>query len=505
MSGRLGAMECSVRRLSIAAPAVLVAVLLAAAWSVSRGSTAVSATPTGDWRLQAPSAPSAIEGYASEVSVAPGETFHLHVSTSPAAHYVVEIYRIGWYGGSGGRLVGCFPTSCSPHSAGSALPVPPGDPATGELRADWPVTDEVAVPPDWQSGYYLAKLVLASGPDTGRSAGVPFIVRAAAGSTSRVLVVAPVNTWQAYNTWGGLSMYSDPKAAVRVSFDRPYAASDNKPFLDYPIARFLDQFGYDVAYTTDADVDADPAELTRHRVVVFPAHSEYWTKAMRDGLEAARGLGVNLAFLGGNTGYWQIRYRDPARRLLEEYRSATLDPLDNPRQKTVRWRDDPVLRPECALVSVQWQGGDESSDPGPHAYRVVTASLRDPWFAGTGFKQGDAVRGAVGYEWDAVAPECDSKLPQLTVLFHYAGRQTPQPAGVYTSSFHSTNADAVRYEAKSGATVFAAGSIDFGWAVTGSADGSPVGPGVVDPDHPPDPRLQRFMRNAFDALTASRG
>ena len=475
--------------------------LLGGAWQVARGSDTPTSAPTNSWRLSAPATPGAVEGYASEVSVAPGETLHLHVSTSPAAHYVVEVYRIGWYGGAGGALVSCAPSSCAPHQAGSALSTPPRDPTTGELHAGWPVTDEVVVPEDWRSGYYLAKLVLTSGADAGSSAGIPFIVRVPAGSTASVLVVAPVNTWQAYNAWGGLSLYSDPKAAVKVSFDRPYATTDTKVSLDYPIVRFLDQFGYDTAFTTDVDLDADPSELTRHRLVIFPAHSEYWTKAMRDGLETARALGVSLAFLGGNTGYWQIRYADPGRRVLEEYRSATADPLDNPRQKTVRWRDAPVSRPECALVGVQWQGGDESSDPVTHDYHVVTANLRDPWFAGTGFKQGDAVRGAVGYEWDSVAPECESKLPKLTVLFHYTGRATPQPAGVYTSTFHSTNADAVRYQARSGATVFAAGSIDFGLALTGSADGSPVGQSVIDPDHPPDPRLQRFMRNAIDDLT----
>ena len=487
--------------------AVLVAAMLGGAWSVARGSDAAAPAPVpaSGWQVTPPTDSGAVEGYTSEVSVPPGDTLHLHVSTSPAAHYVVEIYRIGWYGGTGGVRLTCIPSSCAPHAAGGALPVPPRDPSSGELHASWPVTDEIIVPLNWRSGYYLAKLVLASGPDTGRSAGVPFVVRAPAGSASSVLVVAPVNTWQAYNSWGGLSLYSDPKAAVKVSFDRPYATADTKIYLDYPIVRFLDQFGYDAAYTTDADIDADPAELTRHRLVVFPAHSEYWTKAMRDGLETARALGVNLAFLGGNTGYWQIRYADPERRVLEEYRSATADPLDNPRQKTVRWRDEPVLRPECALIGVQWQGADESSDPGPHDYRVVTSSLRDPWFANTGFKQGDAVPDAVGYEWDSVAPECETKLPKLTVLFHYAGRQTPQLPGVYTSTFHSTNADAVRYQARSGATVFAAGSIDFGLALTGSADGSPVGAGVTDPAHPPDPRLQRFMRNAIDDLIRLRG
>ena len=265
--------------------------------------------------------------------------------------------------------------------------------------------------------------------------------------------------------------------------------------------RFIDQFGYAASYVTDADVDADRNQLFEHRLVVVPAHSEYWTKAMRDGFEAARALGVNLAFLGGNTAYWQIRYADPERRVLEEYRSTTDDPSTNSRQKTVRWREDPVLRPECTLVGLEWQGGDNSSDPGPHDYSVVTRNLEDRWFRDTGFSAGDVVKGAVGREWDAVAPECAGKTPPVTVLFHYRGRVTPQPDGVYTSTFHSTNADVVRYVASSGATVFAVGSIEFGWSVAGSADGSPVADGVTDPSHPPDVRLQRFLRNAFDEMT----
>ncbi len=465
-------------------------------WSGARGGTK-PVRAAGDWRISAPASQRAIEGYASEVSVAPGETLHLHVSTSPPARYRVEVYRIGWDGGSGGALLACLPGGCATDEDGRFFRMPVPD-STGLIRAGWPVTDELQVPGDWRSGYYLAKLILTSGTQAGRSAGVPFVVRSPAGTRSDVLVVAPVNTWQAYNAWGRLSLYSDPKPAVKVSFDRPYAVSDVQPYLDYPVVRFVDQFGYDAAYTTDADVDL--AELTRHRLVVVPGHSEYWTKPMRDGLQGARALGVNLAFLGGNTGYWQIRYGDPGRRVLVEYRSASADPLPNPRQKTVRWRDAPVSRPECALAGVQWQGGYGGV---PHDYRVVAKSLGDPWFRGTGFRAGDVVKGAVGYEWDAVDPAC--KTPPLTVFFHYEGKRTPQPPGVYTSSFHSTSADAVRYAAPSGAIVFAAGSIDFGWALAGSADGSPVAEGVTEPRHPPDPRLQRFMRNAFADMLRPRG
>jgi N,N-dimethylformamidase beta subunit-like protein len=483
---------------------VVVVVLLVVARAVASEGNATPPPPTATWQVSAPSSAAAIEGYASHTSVAAGETLELHVSTKPAARYRAELYRIGWYAGQGGSLVGCLPNDCAADEAGTPEPVNSPDPATGVLRAGWPTTDSLTVPGNWRSGYYLAKLVLTSGSDSGKSTAVPFVVRAATGSQSDVLVVEPVNTWQAYNDWGGLSMYTDPRSAVEVSFDRPYAIGDAKPTLDYPVVRFVDQFGYDASYTTDIDIDADPAELARHRLVVFPAHSEYWTKAMRDGLESARAAGVNLAFLGGNTGYWQIRYADATRRTLVEYRSATTDPSPDPHVKTVRWRDAPVQRPECSLIGVQWQGGDDSTDRGPHDYEVSARSLSDRWFASTGFKPGDSVRGAVGGEWDSVAPECRRSRPGLTVLFHYQGRATPQPPGVYTSTFHSTNADAVRYRATSGAVVFAVGSIDFGWTLAGSADGSAIAAGVTRPDQPPDPRLQRFLRNVFDDLTGPR-
>ena len=423
------------------------------------------------------------------------------MSTAGDARYRIEIYRIGWYGGSGGQLVVCEPQDCSSDRVGVEQPIPPRDPETGELRAGWPVTDSVALPQTARSGYYLARLVLTSGPQAGRVAGVPFVVRPPVGARPAVLVVAPVNTWQAYNDWGGLSMYTDPKPAVRVSFDRPYAARLTKPYLDYPIVWFLDQFGYDVGYTTDVDVDADRALLADASVVVIPAHSEYWSKELRDGLQAARGLGTSLMFLGGNTAYWQIRYADPERRVLELYRSSSGDPNPNERQKTVRWRDDPVDRPECELVGTQWQGGDDSTEPGAHPYSVVAASLGHPWFAGTGFKAGDSVLGAVGYEWDSVAPECNG-IVSPTVLFRWVGKQTPNPPGVFKSSFHSTDATLTAYVADSGARVFAASSIDFGWSISGAAGGEPVADGMTDPAHPPDPRMQRLVRNALaDMLT----
>jgi N,N-dimethylformamidase beta subunit-like, C-terminal len=421
----------------------------------------------------------AIEGYASEVSVAPGGSVDLHVSTAPAAGYRVEFYRLGWYGGVGGRLEACLPASCTDEEVGQARPTPAPD-ATGYLDAGWPVTDTIPVPPSWLSGYYVAVLRLTSGPSAGKGSWVPFVVRAPDSQQSAILVQAAVNTWQAYNAWGGVSLYHDATGArckgvcTRVSFNRPY---DQAPLsfqgYELPLVHFLEESGYDVSYTTDADTDRDPGELLRHRLVIVAGHDEYWTKRMRDGFETARALGTNLAFMGANTGYWQMRYAS-LRRTIVEYRIRRLDPEPNPALKTVRFRDLLPPRPECQLEGVEYVRTDVESIGGQHDYSVSADALSDPWFAGTGFTASSVLPGLVGYEWDAVEPGC--RTPTLTVLFHYGG----PPA----------SADAVRFTAPSGAIVFSAGSLSFAVGLNDYHEHANV-------PAPGDPRLERFVRNAF--------
>jgi hypothetical protein len=432
------------------------------------------------WKL--PQAPGrAIEGYASEVSAVPGDVVRVHVSTVPAARYRLVVYRIGWYGGAGGRLITCVP-SCTGEEQGTSQPVPAFDKSTGYLAAGWPVTDQVSVGSDWTSGYYLVELVLTSGPRAGEGGWVPLIVREPPTQDSMILVQAPVNTWQAYNDWGGRSLYYNHTGVGdnHVSFDRPYDTSSlataggpqtgpnpNLPQVaEFQLVRFLERYGYDVSYTTDVDTDANPSELLRHRLVITAGHGEYWTKTIRDALEQARDQGTNLAFLGANTGYWQIRYDDDRRTILE-YRRTSADPEPDPALKTERFRDLVPPRPECELLGVQF------GEIGIQNYAVSPAALSDPWFAGTGFTPQSTLPGLVGYEWDAITPGCET--PQLTDLFHYEGHQY-------------ANADAVAYTAPSGARVFSTGTIRFSWGLDpGSATG--------------DPRLQRFMRNALDDLT----
>jgi hypothetical protein len=428
---------------------------------------------TRQWRIRL-TPQHALEGYASEVSVAPGQALHLHVSTALRLRYRVRVFRIGWYDGNGGRLMPC--ATCRVHRASSEL-IPHPDQKTGLLRLAWPVTDVVRIGRSWVSGYYIAELVVRSGPLAGRGSWVPFVVRELRSRRSAILVQAAVNTWQAYNTWGGRSLYWNHTGIGdnRVSFNRPYTMSGAPPeggpganlpsAWEFPLARFLERYGYDVSYTTDVDTDRNPAELLRHRLVMTAGHDEYWTKTMRDAFEAARAGGVNLAFMGANTGYWQMRYEN-GRRTIVEYRTADQDPETDPALKTITFRE--LGRPECKLLGVQW------GEIGNADYTAVGAGIapKDPWFVGTGLTRSDLLPDLVGYEYDTLFTNCEQ--PGTTILFEARPR-------------NHLDADAVRYTAPSGSVVFSSGSIRFATRlddITGRGD----------------PRLQRFLRNALVSL-----
>jgi hypothetical protein len=425
----------------------------------------------------------AIEGYLSEVSLLPGGTLHLHVSTAPAARYRVNLIRLGWYAGKGGRLVGCWP-SCRSDKAGETQQAPSQDPASHMASAGWPVTDTLAVPASAVSGYWVAQLVLTSGPQAGRVRDVPFVVRQPATARSRVLVQVPVNTWQAYNPWGGSCLYRHPvcgQRATGVSFDRPYGWEtplQDPIHWELPLIHFLERQGVDVSYQTDADTDADPGSLLRHRLALVAGHSEYWTKAMFDAFDTARDQGTNLAFMGANAVYWQVRY-DLGRRVIVAYKNSP-DPELDPTLQTVRFSELKPPRYECELVGVQHLGGafNHRTDD----YIVNPEAIGDPWFRQTGFTAGSIVRQVVSGERDDLAP---NQIPgqtcghPMTVLFEHPDSNTN----------NLDAAKALRYTAVSGARVFAAGSHEFAYG--------------LDPlSHPQlaDPRLQRFMVNALDDL-----
>src|SRR4051794_30268696 len=447
---------------------VLVAAGCAAALAPAAGGGRATAVPRTAGR--------AVEVYASEASVRPGETVHLHVSTVPAAGYRIDVARAS-AATPAERDPVCV-AGCDEPQRGSTQPIPLPEPATGELHADWPVTDEVVIPSLAPSGYYVFTARVMDGPAARSQTATTVIVREPRGRPSTILIQVPVNTWEAYNGWGGRSLYpftsQGGRWGTRVTFDRPYDRPDTPFVWELQGARFLERQPYTVSYQTDVDTDRHPATLKHHQLVVTLGHGEYWTRAMRDGFDAARDAGTNLVFLGANTGYWQARYEDD-RRTLVEYRS-TADPIADPLDKTILFRD--LGRAECELLGVQYQGREGSDD-----YAVDAASLGDRWMAGTGFAPDSSVRGVVGPERDSVPAvlPLGCVKPVLTRFFRYGGADG------------SRAADAVRYVAPSGARVFSSGSLQFAWGLDDLRPDDSTGV--------PDPRFQRFMTNALDDLT----
>jgi hypothetical protein len=443
------------------------------------GTTAWQARSGGDISL-----------YASETSVAPGATMTMHVSTRE--HYRLAVYRLGWYAGAGARLMTCVP-SCTSDEQGQRRSVPPlPDGPTflaAPVRANWPATDTIQTDSTWTSGYYLIEAVLTTGPDIGRVATTFVIVREPPQPVgSRILVQVPINTWQAYNRWGGKSLYDfyGPRA-YRVSFDRPYGPMANTPgWWEIQLVRFLEREGYDVAYQTDYDTHIDGASLLQHRLVIVGGHDEYWTSEIRDAFDAALAAGTNLVFTGSNDAYWRIKYEDNGRTIFG-YKSL-YDPAPLA-EKTALFRE--IGRPECMIMGVLHQylvALPDSLD-----YHVTDAGAADPWLAGTGLHAGDTIAGVVAREHDVINPYPESCFhPGLTVVFHYDGNGVDE------------NGDAVRFTAPSGARVFASGAQQFTWALDDfRADGGLFPEPPVEPwkGVPADPRVQQFMRNALTDLT----
>lgn len=414
----------------------------------------------------------------------------VHVSTSPAARYRVLVYRLGWYAGAGARRVACLP-SCVGFEQGTAEAIPASE-ATGRIVAGWPTTDTLKIGRDWVSGYYLVRALLLDGAQAGKSA-TTYVVVTSPRHDSKMLIQVPVDTWQAYNGWGGRSLYDfpglDPRARY-VSFERPYAwdgpGGQGPLGWEMPFVRFVERNGYDVTYQSDVYTNAHPASLLGHRLVAVAGHSEYWTKTMRDAFQAARDSGVNLAFMGANAAYWQVRIEDAGRTIVA-YKSV-YDPNPDPALKTAMFRELIPPRYECELIGIQHQGVGLYWPAGD--YTVQAAALRDPWMRGTGFKPGSVIRGVVSIESDTIpgnqtaASSCGHAL---TVFFHRE-----------RGGDKDGNADSTRYVAPSGAIVFASGSHQFSWALDDLSDVPGQKRGLVDP------RIQRFMRNALDAMTRDR-
>jgi hypothetical protein len=414
---------------------------------------------SGDWQITGPAEGDAIEGFASAVSAVQGEKVNLFVSTGAKAFHV-DAYRMGWYGGKGGRLV--WTSESVPGARQAPAKVTPG---VNLVEAPWEPSLEVSVDKSWPPGCYLLKLVA---PAEGVQRWVPLTVRDDA-SHAAFFMMNAVSEWQAYNEWGGYSLYYGQGPGGRtfdnrgriVTYDRPYdqtGGAGDFVGLEFPLVQLMEGRGYDVSYTTSVDFDHHPELALQHRALLSPGHDEYWSKPMRDGAEAARDQGVNLAFFGANAAYRQIRFEPSALgpdRHQVCYKSASEDPMraSDSSLVTVNWRDAPVNRPEDAMIGQQYECNPV------RAAMVIT----DPgaWvFEGTGVTAGQTLPDAIGPEYDRymATPEAPKNVQ---ILAH-------SPVTCHGKASFS---DMTYYTAPSGAGVFASGSI---WWITKA---TPPGPG----------------------------
>ena len=439
-------------------------------------------TPASTWDVSG-SGSSALQGFATDMSVNVGGTQRFKVR-STATSYRLDIYRMGYYGGAGARLI----ASVNPVGR-QTQPACLSDPATGLVDCgNWAVSASWTVPATAVSGIYFARLVRTDG--TSGASHVVFVVRDDS-SRSDLLFQTSDTTWQAYNSYGGNSLYTGSPAgrAYKVSYNRPVttrgtAAEDSVFNAEYPMVRFLEANGYDVSYFSGVDTDARGALLKNHKAFLSVGHDEYWSGPQRANVEAARDAGVSLAFFSGNEVFWKTRWENSvdgsgtARRTLvcykETHAGAKIDPAT---AWTGTWRDPRFSppadggRPENGLTGTAFE-----VNAGTVNLQVPAADGRMRFWRNTPVATQAAGAtatlgsGTVGYEWDEDAD--NGARPRGLIRLSTTTATGVDVRKDYGSTYGPGNAThrLTLYRAPSGALVFGAGTVQWSWGLDSNHD-----------------------------------
>ena len=461
-------------------------------------------------------------GYVDRHSVIVGEPFDAMLSTGPSRETVsgrVEFFRVGGQASesqasesqaSGNQASGnqASGNQASGNQASPGLAEQQGQTliwtspevtvtprevslTAAAVGAGWPPALRDVATGSWPAGYYSADFVHAATGVRDRQVA-QIVVRddltKSDPAKSRVLLKLGSNTYQAYNAWGGHSLYPseiESQRGVMVSFDRPTEPA----FFEYEVylARWLEalaaRHGFAVDYATDFDVHHDPSLLDRYALVISGSHDEYWSKETFDAFERRIfAQGRNVIFAGANAAYFQVRYADVNRapggadfgRQLVCYKSLN-DPIMRRRGNvdptllaTARFRDE-TRRPESMLMGTAFQSWFSPDGAGPR-YPYVVASTNAPFFAGLDWKAGDAIADVVGYEWDNRDPDGDGHslwdrersriglLPRESVKVLFRGEPIDAEGA-------KGLAEAVYFRSPAGGKVFSAGSIRWAWGL----------------------------------------
>jgi hypothetical protein len=430
-----------------------------------------------------------VEGYCSHTSLRAGDTLSIMVSTNPPSPFVIDLYRLGYYGGKGARHM----ERLGPFK-GAVQPEPEvGDERLRECR--WESATKLAIPKDWPSGVYLGKLTAEK---DGLQSYVIFIVRD--DRACDFLFQCSDTTWSAYNRWPDQwSLYDDGKKqwywgpGVRVSWDRPYGkycqvvdaplSQGSGEFLlwEFPLAFWMEKEGYDLSYVSNVDTHADPKGLLRAKGWLSVGHDEYWSLEMYNNVKAAIAAGVNVAFLSADTCIGLTTFLPSAAKVP----NRVISRVGNFGPRMEEWAKNGA--PEVLKLK---QGPDQAALIG--ARDVYPYSGGGDWvcrrekhwlFTGTGMKDGDGIPGLVGWEWHGEP----AKIPGLEVV-----AEGPVRLGKTEKTFAATI-----YPGPKENFVFNAATIWW-------SDGLSAPPGYVRPSahgakpKGPDPRVQKITANLLD-------
>jgi len=456
--------------------------------------------PSSEWDILGAGDPT-IQGFATEISVNKGETVRFKVDTNATA-YRLDIYRMGYYGGLGARKIATvLPSATLPQNQPPCL----NESSTGLIDCgNWAQSASWVVPASATSGIYFAKLVRTNGG----ASHIVFVVRDDAGQ-SPVLFQTSDTTWQAYNDYGGNSLYTGSPAgrAFKVSYNRPFstrAVDNGQDWVfnsEYPMVRWLEANGYNVSYFTGVDSDRRGAMILNHRVFLSVGHDEYWSGNQRANVEAARNAGVHLSFFSGNEVFWKTRWETsidgtntPYRTLVtykETHANAKIDP--DPAW-TGTWRDPRFSppadggRPENALTGTIFtvNAGATTAIQVPEAegkmrfWRNTSVATLAPGQTAT------LAGETLGYEWDE---DLDNLFrPPGLVRLSSTIVDVPGLLLDFGSTYGPGTAThrLTLYRNASGALVFGAGTVQWAWGLDAEHDRG---------SNAPDPRMQQATVN----------
>jgi hypothetical protein len=486
--------------------------------------------PPGDWQIKG-IGDKTIQGFATAISVNPGETQNFKIDTT-ATKYNIRILRLGWYGGDGARVI--EPAFKPSAKLPQVQPPCMHEKETGLTDCgNWGVSASWKVPSDAVSGLYMAEL---EREDTGGESQIFFVVKNEE-SHSSIVVKTSDATWEAYNAYGGNSLYSctnewcpeaNPapegyKAAYAVSYNRPFDGSietdagQSAPFYaEYQMIRFLERNGYDVSYLAQPDIQAHPELLKNHKTFIASGHDEYWSAGERTAVEAAREAGVNLAFFSGNEVFWKTRYgpsmEGTQNRTLLTYKETHFNgPKDpeEPKVATSSWADarfkaGGAAKPPNSLTGQYFLVNAGTSDikvPGTFAKLRFWRNTAVSKLAANETLTLSPGTGTLGYEWDVDAnngfrPAGRISLSSTTVN----GLQTFTDYGTKTQNETMATHSLSLYRAPSGALVFGAGTVDWSWGLDNTNAWDVY---TTDPsENPPDPTMQQATVNLFADMGA---